>query len=345
MSRIVRILGIIGAVLLLWGCQKKQLEPVPVGEMNNYRDPVYGFQMQYPKQWKQLGNAGKAVFVKSQDVLDKFLDPRSGEEGAAVIVEVIRYETKKAGDSLHAADFDKNVQSTKDELKGMNADMTAEGKGLAPYAGGKQSLVLPYRIQATTKMSIFGHYYFIAGDTAMYRLNFEGYGDQYTAHMQLFDAMLKAFQLPVVVAKKNETWQASATLEALTSNYFTIQYPDNMENVQVSKGSFDYSIEKRADRRDCSFHIDVFEAKKLTVDKVWDQNKARYRGAKGNGTTTIDGEKSFYVDYSPIKDVNSRAYFVVKNDKVVRTTLNWFAAQKDIYFPVLEGVVKSMKLK
>ena len=43
--------------------------------------------------------------------------------------------------------------------------------------------------------------------------------------------------------------------------------------------------------------------------------------------------------------VSSRAYFTVKNDKVVRTTLNWFAPKKGEYFPVLEGMVKSLKLK
>jgi len=343
MNRILFILA--GILFVLSGCGKKPLEPVPVGEMNPYRDPVYGFQIQYPKDWKQLGTAGKAVFTRTQEVLDKFLDPRAGEEGAAVIVEVVRYETKQNGDSLHSQDVEKNVESTKDELKAMNADLSVESKGLSPYTGGKQSIVLPYRIQATTKTSIYGHYYFIAGDTALYRLNFEGYGDQYAAHIPVFEAMLKSFQLPVIVTKRPDVWQASPTMEALTSAYFSVQYPENMENVPVNKGSFDYSVEKRADRRDCSIHIDVFDAKKLTVEKVWEQNKSRYRGTKNSGPTTIDGEKAFFVDYTPIKDINSRAYFVVKNDKVIRTTLNWFAPQKDIYSPVLEGVVKSMKLK
>ena len=46
------------------GCEKKT-EPVPVGEMNEYRDPGYGFKIHYPKEWKQLGTTGKAVFAKS----------------------------------------------------------------------------------------------------------------------------------------------------------------------------------------------------------------------------------------------------------------------------------------
>ena len=94
----------------------------------------------------------------------------------------------------------------------------------------------------------------------------------------------------------------------------------------------------------CSIHIDVFGAKKLTVDKVWEQNKGKYK-AKGTGTSIIDGEKTFWVDYTPMASVNSRAYFVVKNDKVVRTTVNYFAPQKEIYFTVFENAVKSIKLK
>jgi hypothetical protein len=123
-----------------------------------------------------------------------------------------------------------------------------------------------------------------------------------------------------------------------------MKYPDNMEFVTVKKGNNDFAMEMRADRLDCSIHIDVFGAKGLTVDKVWEQNKGRYK-SRGTGNATIDGNKAFWVDYSVMANVSSRAYFVVKGDKVVRATLNWFTAQKDIYFPALEGCVTSLKLK
>jgi hypothetical protein len=322
-------------LLLLASCQKKT-EPVPVGQMSEYRDPGYGFTIQYPQEWKQLGTTGKAVFVKSQEVLNRFLDPTTGEPGAEVSVEVIRYQGKPLGAI---------VQSAKDDMKAAGMEVSPDQE---VAAAGKQAPRVPYLIKATTKTNITGYQIFVPGDTAVYKLDFVGYGDQFTAHQAVFDAMLKSFQIPVVVAKRPDVWQASATLETVSNSpAFTMEYPDNLGVATIpakEKANKDYVLELRADRKDCSIHIDVFGAKALTVDKVWAQNKGKYK-AKGTGETTIDGAKSYWVDYSPVKDISSRAYFVVKNDKVIRISLNWFTPQKDVYFTVFEKCVKSIKLK
>ena len=57
------VLGLLSAMLLI-GCGERKIEPVKVGEMNDYRDPGYGFKIHYPKDWKMLGTTGKAVFAK-----------------------------------------------------------------------------------------------------------------------------------------------------------------------------------------------------------------------------------------------------------------------------------------
>lgn len=327
------------AVVLLIGCGEQKTPPVPVGEMNDYRDPAYGFKIQYPKEWKMLGTAGSAVFAKSQEVLDKFLDPRSGLPGAQVRVDVVQYGGKAFPDVIAAA---------KDDMKQLNYQIAAEGtmpEG-PTQIGGKEALQFGYLIKATTKTNIYGHEIWVKGDTAVYKLDFEGYGDQYAAHAAVFDAMLKSFELPIIVAKKSDVWQPSPNLDTYPGgDFFTMKYPENLSIVQVGKGGNDFAMEMQSpDRRDCSIHIDVFGAKKLTVDKVWEQNKGRYK-ARGTGSTSVDGEKALWVDYSVMKDVNSRAWFVVKNDKVVRITVNYYAPQKDVYFPVFEKCVASIKLK
>jgi hypothetical protein len=318
--------------LFLFGCGEQKVELVPVGEMNQYIDPGYGFTISYPKEWKNLGTTGKAVFAKSQEVVDKFLDPHAGIEGEQVTVEVIPF----AGKAPAAI-----IQSIKDDLKQQTAELQPDQQ---ITVGGKPTVMVQYRIQATTKTSIYGHQVLVQGDTAIYKLDFEGYGAQHGAHANVNDAMLKSFEPPIVVAKKPDVWNPAQNLSVYDSKYFSIKYPDNMEFVDVKKGNNDFAMEMRADRRDCSIHIDVFGAKALTVDKVWDQNKSKYH-AKATGNTTLDGNKSYWVDYSPMANINSRAYFVVKNDKVVRVTVNWFAPQKDIYFTTLEKSVNSLKLK
>ena len=320
--------------LFFMGCEKK-IEPVKVGELNDYRDPAYGFKIQYPKEWKQLGTAGKAVFAKSQEVLDKFMDPRSGEAGATVSVEVIQYDGKK---------FDDIVSAAKEDMKQADYQLDANG-AQAMQLSGKPATMIAYSIKATTKTNIYGHQIFVAGDTAIYKLDFEGYGDQYAANVPVFDTMKSTFAAPIIEIKKPDVWNPSPNMSVYPGGtFFTMQYPENLEPVQVSKGNNDYAMEMRADRRDCSIHIDVFGAKKLTVEKVWEQNKGRYK-AKATGNSTIDGNTAIWVDYSVMKDINSRAYFVVKNDKVIRTTINYFAPQKDVYFPVFEKCVNSIKLK
>ncbi len=317
---------------ILIGCGEKQTPPVPVGTMNNYRDPAFGFQIQYPSDWRQFGTAGKAVFAKSQDVLDKFLDPRSGLPGAQVTVEVLQTSGKNAADV---------IQSAKDDMKQANYQLEPD---TSMTVDGKPATKVAYMIRATTKTNIYGHQIFVQGDTAMYRLDFEGYGDQYQAHRAVFDAMLKSFKLPVIVAQKANTWTPSPNLETYNTQWFTLQYPENMEMVQMPKGNKDLVWSVRADRYDCSFVIEVFGAKGLTVDKVWDQNKRAYK-AKATGQTMVAGDKAYWVDYSPRKDIESRAYFMVKNDKVIRVTINYFAPQKDVYFPPFEKMVNSIKLK
>jgi hypothetical protein len=322
---------------ILAGCSKPPATPTPVGEMNDYRDVGYGYKVKYPKDWKQMGTAGKAVFAPSQDVVDKFQDPASGIEGSMATAEIIKLEGRTTATAIAAA---------KDELKqtwqGLEAMPATTGSFVI---SGKTSENFGYTIPVTAKKKIIGLDIYVPGDTAVYKLSFLSFGeDQATMNTEIMNAMIKSFEIPAVVAKTSDRWNPSPNLETYTSPFFTMQYPDNLEIVPVQKGDKDLAMEMRADRRDCSIHIDVFGAKKLTVDKVWDQNKAKYK-AKGTGTTTIDGEKAFWVDYTPMANISSRAWFVVKNDKVVRTTVNYYAPQKDIYFTVFENAVKSIKLK
>ena len=319
--------------MFIAGCGEKQLQPVPVGEMSEYKDPGYGFKIHYPKEWKQLGNTGKALFARSQEVVDKFQNPTTGEEGAMVGAEVIKYDGKKP---------DEVIQAAREELK-QSATLGSEEQ---TTVGGKPATKIPYSIPVTKKKSITGYEIFIPGDTAMYKLDIVGFADQYTAHAAVFDAMVASYEIPVVVIKRPDTWASSSTTDSYKCDFFTIDYPDNLEYVDAKKGKFDLAVERRADRFDCTIHIDVFGAQKLTLEKVWEQNKSRYK-AKGSGQSTIDGNPAQWVDYtaSAANKVDSRAYFVVKNDKVIRVTVNYHAPQKDVYFPAFEKCVNSLKLK
>jgi len=327
------LLTIVTILFFFIGCEKK-IEPVKVGEMNEYKDPAYGFKIKYPKEWKNFGQAGKAIFAKSQEVLNKFIDPRTGEEGAQVTVEVIRYFGKTPDEILNEGK--ENLKETWQNIQVMPD---------APLAvAGKQATNVRYSIPVTSKTMIQGLELYIPGDTAMYKLTQMGYGDHYGAHGDVFNAIINSFELPAFVAKKSDVWAPSGNMETYKTDFFTMQYPDNLDFVQTKKGANYLAMGMRADRLDCSINIDVFDAKKLSVEKVWDQNKGKYK-VKSSGQAKIDDQNAFFADYSPMRDINSRVYFAVKNDKVIRVTINYFAPQKDVYFPTFENMVKSIKLK
>lgn len=315
------------------GCEKK-LEPVPVGEMNEYKDPAYGFKIKYPVEWKQLGIAGQALFTKSQEVSNKFLDPRTGEEGAQVTAKVIKFDGK---------DIPTLIKTAKEEFSAEWHSIEIQPEQQIDLSG-RQATKIAYKIPVTSKVSIQGHRIYIPGDTALYELDFRGFGGHYLTHNAVFDAMLASFELPVITAKTSDVWQPSSNLETYNTPFFSMQYPDNLNFISHPKGEKDFVMELRADRQDCSIHMDIFSAKGLTVEKVFEQNKGKYKG-KQTGETSIDGNKTYWIDYSPRANINSRAYFTVKNDKVIRITINWFAPQKDVYFTTFEKCVNSLKLK
>src|SRR5512137_1757188 len=94
-------------VSLLPGCGgKKEVTPVAVGEMQEYRDPMYGFRFHYPKGWTQTGEAGRPRVLNTADADQRFRDPLGAyADGVVFTVEVKKTATpaddiKKAIDEM-----------------------------------------------------------------------------------------------------------------------------------------------------------------------------------------------------------------------------------------------------
>lgn len=317
--------------LILFSCGRR-MEPVKVGTLKEYKDAMYGFTIEYPVEWRQLGQSGKARFYQSQGVADKFLDPgRPGELGTEVIVLV---------SDLNGKTFEDMVEETRANIK-MVGRIDAENP---VTVGNKEALRINYTVPITTKMNMGGYKIVFQFDTLYYEIGFAGFGEMFEAHAAVFDTMLKSFTLPVPVIKIPGVWSASTNLEKYDTPFFTVNYPDNLEFTSPPKGKNELSMGMRADRLDCSIQFDVFGAQGLPVEKVFDQNKGRYK-SKTTGEIIIDGQKAMFLNYSPVKDIESRAYFLVKNDKVIRITLNYFAPQKASYLTPFEQIITTMKLK
>ncbi len=326
------ITGMLFTLLLLGGCgAEKKMEPVAVGEMEFYKDPGLGFQIQHPKGWRVNAQVGRAAFYNAPDVDKKFLDPL----GVGAIGVEISVNVTKMPDPAEA-------------VKKFRDDRVAEGYVLQPdqtvTVSGQTATKIPYAAAYDKKTVINGHHVFITGDSVLYDLSFAGFGDYYNAYNAVFEASLNSFQLPKPVEKGRDETLPSEAFADYDAKMFTFQYPDNFNFTNPAKGKDEIVVGLRGVRQDCNILINVFGAQGLTLDKVVDQNKGRYKAA-AQGKATIGGEPAVTLTMSASKDVDRRVYFAVRNDKVVRITMDWFKPQRTEYLAAYDKVISSIKFK
>ncbi|MEW6509949.1 MAG: hypothetical protein AB1428_03205 [Bacteroidota bacterium] len=314
------------------GCGgEKQIEPVKVGEMESYRDPAYGYSIQYPKGWVVNARVGRASFYNAHDVDKKFLDPTGPfPDGTMVMVDLIRTTTPDQ------------------ERKRIMDDMTKTGFVLTPEqpatVGGKAGTKFTYTGQYTTSIKEAGEHYYIPVDTLLYDIRFAGFGGLFEAHRAVFNAVLATIQFPKPAVPGRDPTLPSENLAEYSGRLFSFQYPDNFNFTNAPRGSNEEVVELRGVRQDCSIRFDVFAAKGLTVEKVFDQNKGKYR-ATGTGKVTVGGLPGLTLTYQPTSNVERRFIFVVKNDKVYRVTLDWYRPQRLEYLAAYDNVVASVRIK
>lgn len=326
--------AILIAVLSLFsltGCGKKEMPPVPVGQMTDYRDPGYGFRIQYPAAWQSNAEVGRAFFFSGQDVDKRFLDPDGGFPDGVLISVLINKATTPGviRDSAIA------------QMKAVGYQVSAAEQ---LTVSDKPAVKYSYTARFNSG-TMSGEHVYIDLDTLLYDINFAGFGDLTKAHKDVFAAVLKSFQLPKAMAKgADETLPSENYVDGKTA-YFSYLYPENFDFGTPNKGSFEVSAEVHNHLRlDCSIRFDMFDAKGQNSDKVFDQNKGKYR-AVGTGKATIGGEQASYITYAASKDVNARAYFFVHAGKAFRVTFTWFKPQEAAYLAVIEKTLQSVKFK
>ncbi|MFN0158433.1 MAG: hypothetical protein ACKVRP_10225 [Bacteroidota bacterium] len=319
------------AVLFMGCAGEKKMEPVPVGEMVAYTDPGIGFTISYPKGWVANTQVGQAVFYNAEGVEGKFRVPTDpGAMGVEVAVRVT-----KTADPAGAINQLKTDWSQSGVQLGQEQSLTV---------AGAQGTKVPFVANYGEGNIINSHHILIAGDSIMYDLGFSGFGERYNAHAAVFDAILASFQLPKPKEAGADETLPSETFTSYDAKMFAFEYPENFNFTNPAKGKNELVIGLRGVRLDCNIQFDVFGAQGLTVEKVFDQNKDKFRGATF-GDAKIGGEAAKYLTYSASGVVERRIYFVVRNDKVMRATFDWFKPQRAVYLPVYERVVNSIKFK
>lgn len=328
------------AVLLLFSsCAKKKT--IEVGEFESYQDPLYGFGISYPKEWLVEPESGKRVRIySSRDAYERFLDPL-GTKPAGVRIEVGVDTTKGI-----------TLESYIEAVKQQYAEISTIGQEETTTLGGNPAVKIPYSTQVDRKNVIRGYRIATLKDNAITYVDVEGFNELFDDYKVVFDTALTTVRLArLLVGKTKEDISKPAdTFDTYKGKFFDIAYPTNFDYRFPQKPDTDVIMEMKGYREDCTVRIEVSDAKSLTVEKVVAQNEVIFQKAgytiKKRATTSIDGQPAAVIDLSYTKgEVDSRAYFAVKDNKMYYIFLTWYRPQANIYVPVFEKMVASLKLK
>lgn len=316
----------------LIGCSEKKMEAVPVGEMKEYKDPGLGWSINYPANWPVVNaEVGHARFYNATGVDSKFRVPNEpGTIGVEISVDVA-----KASDA--AAQIQKNI-----------AEMKSGGFQLEPEenitVNGMTATKVKYGANYGKNSIIHGHHVYVSKDSTVYDLGFAGFGQMYGAYAQVFDAALNSFKPAKPKEKGADETLPSESFSPFNGKTASFDYPDNFNSTNPARGSYEELAEFRGVRQDCSIRYDVSPAKGLTLEKVFEQKKGLIRGGS-SGKATVGGQPAMSLNGAVTKDVQRKMYFVVRNDKIMRFTVDWYRPQSAQYTAAYDKVIASVKFK
>jgi hypothetical protein len=325
------------AVLVLAGCAKKA-DKIAILGYQPYQEPYYKVGFSYPIGWHMLSEANRISVYSSADVVDRFYDlTLKGKDGARLVVSFEKMDTLKA--------LDKVIHNTQADLSASNFDIS-EVKAQA--VGSMPGTLIHYSGVIDAKTRLEAIQVQAVKDSFLYTVKYEAFNQAFAACRTAVDTVLATLTVPERKAKMTEEDLAkpSAVMVAFENNYLKITHPDNFEpTFPQPKAPVEFAMDVKGYRQDSYVHVDLSPAKGLTLEKVVEQNAKFFQKEQSRGEGTIDGVRAVYINYVPMKGIQSRVYFMVKNDKIYRVISNYYAAKKADYQPVFDKMVASLVTK
>jgi len=334
-----RLLAALFALLLLHNCSSKPAIP-PVTAYERYQNPYFKGTFRYPTGWHIVEEGGKVNIYSASDpnVIDKFYNPTSktGKDGALLSVSYQRLDSVQAL-GQYADSFRQDRETEGFQIKSVDdkiIDSTAA-----------KQIVFSGAYDKETKKHVV--HVIALKDSVLYTIEYAAFNDYYEPYRATIDTLLATLKLPSkrAAAAAADPSLPSAEFIEFSNERLSLRHPDNFSpNLLRAKAPVEFSLQLKGYRQDCTVQIDVLPAQGLTVDKVFAQNEKFFKG-KGQSQITIDGNPAIYRNYSPVRGVESRVYFVVKNDKIYRIIMNYDQTKRADFLPAFEKVVASLKIK
>ncbi|MFZ5515822.1 MAG: hypothetical protein ACOY90_04255 [Candidatus Zhuqueibacterota bacterium] len=320
-------------VALFWGCQKSQQVSLITG-WEKYKDPYFKVQFAQPVNWFVNAEGSRIRLYSSPQSVDKFMTPTAkGVEGVQFIISFQQMEQLKTLDE-YSAEYQSELSASGLMLKTEKKSVDNIDAALFEYTEvyGKNAKVTTIETVAIK-------------DTVLYIIGYKAFNELATMYRPALDTLLASIKLPQSKEKPLDPSLPSAEFTSFSNNFLKISHPDNFSSAVIPlKGETKFSLELKGYRQDSNIRIDILPAKGLTVEKVVEQNIAKFPRAVGPNETTISGQKALSLNYSPAKEISSRVYFTVKNDQVYRIIMNYYQPMKESFLPAFEKTVSSLQI-
>lgn len=336
-------------MLMLSSC-KKEVKAPEVKEWETFQDPVYGFEIQYPKGWLRNTDPKRTLIYSSQVVADKFYEIYSqgsttiNEEQGGVEVQFSSESFKSAG----VGDLEAYKAVT---LK--NYEALSLGNEMPASMGKKEGVEYSFKVKVGKNTSLQGKKIVIAYDSAFYTLSISGLNEYFEAYKPIFDQIIASVKLPKPkpsYADPNAASKPSAEVDKFSNDFVEFMYPNNFEvtPAKEKKGGSLFALKVQGLRQDCIVDLDVFPTKtdkgEVKFEKFFEENKSKFN-PKSTTTAKVDGQDAKVLIASPSKDIDRKVFFVAKGEKIYRIILTWYKPMANDFQPAFENIVATMKLK
>jgi hypothetical protein len=333
------ILFLFTTIALFPGCKKNSAADIK--EWAQFQDQFFKVSFNYPKDWVVVTESKKVTISSSAEAAEKFFDHDSRKaDGVQIIV------ASERSDSIQ--DYVKYIEDLKnDKIKEGFTVKDIEDAKMENLNAKKVTYFGAY--DEKTKISVI--YAATLKDSSIYYVQYSAFNNLFEQYKVVFDSVVSSLSLPkkIVIEKGVDPAIPIAQTERYSDNYLQLEYPANFGPSDMPKKGDVISATRfmgvtKVSRNDCTIDIDIRPAKKLSLEKVVEQNSKKIK-ATSKGDTKINGDRSVYFNEIPQKNIERRTYFVVKNDKFFRVILTYFAPMKKDFLPPFEKVIASIRFK
>lgn len=332
MKRIFTILlSMIVVTIIFTNCGGKG-DVVEVKGLKVYEDASMGFSMKYPENWviQQVPSARFLVFTSSA-VKSRFVRyDAQGVAGAKIEILFTSLDSNVTMDTVIANKlFEKDyftnpVKVTIDGVQATKQEFDFELED-GPFHGEVYYATKDNKIATT--------------------IYFEAFGGTFDEYKKSFDEILASVKLGRKIEIKKDTVTVveeaeppSQTLRTVSGEGYIIDIPDNF-----SKEGGMYLGKRRGDSY---IKVESFDASKTKdFGKLVEENHKKLPGAGAVQNITINGEKAAKIVYTPSGKVGGEMYFVLKNKRLYRVTINWFRDEEKDFKPIFQKCVMTLKVQ